>query len=188
MEEKPEINKDNINLSFINKKVRMKCNRKNLTFEKKNYPMILENYIAKKEWEIIAEEANCVIGNAYHLRKLEENVEIPKYMNITFWIIFIFSLIDFIFLIIYTKFKTFNEIVVYLLLALILISCGIIIALMIYNYFRKLKDEKTIDEFIIEGMNHYMEKLNQNFKDIALFDYNHEKLEIEILLIKKVSC
>ena len=70
------------------KKVIIKCNKENLTFEKKYYNTILEDYIPKWEWDIIIEEANCVIGNAYHSRKQEEKVEIPRYMNLTFWIIF----------------------------------------------------------------------------------------------------
>jgi hypothetical protein len=90
-----EINKKNYN------RIIMKCNREYLSFEKKNYDPKLEDYIPKWEWDIIAEEANCVIGNAYHLRKMEENVNIPKYMNLIFWIIFYFSIFDFLFLIIY---------------------------------------------------------------------------------------
>ena len=98
------IDKNNqIELSQINKndfkKIIMKCNREYLSFEKKNYNPILEDYIPKWEWDIIAEEANCIFGNAYHLRKKEENVEIPKYMNMIFWILFYFSLFAFIFLI-----------------------------------------------------------------------------------------
>ena len=73
-----------------NKKVIMKCNQEFLTFDKKNYPPILEDLISREEWESIAEDANLVIGNAYNLRKLEENVTIPKCMNIIFWIIFFF--------------------------------------------------------------------------------------------------
>ena len=109
----------------------MKCNEKNLSFQKKNYPSTLEHCISKWEWDLIADEANCVIGNAYHLRKLEENVEIPEYMNVSFWILFIFSLIGFIFLIIYTQFEKFNEIAVYIVLGLTIICSCIIIALMI---------------------------------------------------------
>ena len=82
----------------------MKCNKEYISFEKKNYIPILEDYISKYEWEIIAEEANIVIGKGYHLRKSEEHVKIPRFMNIIFRIIFYFSLANFIFLsIIYTK-------------------------------------------------------------------------------------
>ena len=63
----------------------------------------MEALISRKEWESIVEGANLVIGNDYNLRKLEENVIIPICMNIIFWIIFYFCLIDFIFLIIFTK-------------------------------------------------------------------------------------
>ena len=155
-----EINKKNYN------RIIMKCNREYLSFEKKNYDPKLEDYIPKWEWDIIAEEANCVIGNAYHLRKMEENVNIPKYMNLIFWIIFYFSIFDFLFLIIYTKQEKFNEIVIYMALALVLILCGVIIILMIYNYFRDLKNEKTIDKFIIEGMKEYINALNEIYTNI----------------------
>jgi hypothetical protein len=69
--ESNEINKDKLN------KVIIKCNKEYISFEKKNYNPKLEDYIPKWEWEIIIEEANSVIGKAYHLRKLEENVKIP---------------------------------------------------------------------------------------------------------------
>ena len=86
-------NNDNndVNTDSSKNKAVMKCNQEFLTFDKKNYPLILRDIIQKWEWENIAVEANLVIGNAYHLRKLEENVEIPKYMNVIFWILF-FSL------------------------------------------------------------------------------------------------
>ena len=174
-----EINKDEFN------KVTMKCNKEYISFDKKKYNPILEDYIPKWEWDIIAEEANSVIGKAYHLRKMEENVKIPGFMNLIFRIIFYFSLVDFIFLIIYTKNANFNEIVIYIALSLILVSCIIIIVLMIYNYNRGLKDEKTIDEFILEGMKEYIDTLNEIYLNIASFKYNHQKLEIECTLINK---
>ena len=174
-----EINKKNYN------RIIMKCNREYLSFEKKNYDPKLEDYIPKWEWDIIAEEANSVIGKAYHLRKMEENVKIPGFMNLIYRIIFYFSLVDFIFLIIYTKNANFNEIVIYIALSLILVSCIIIIVLMIYNYNRGLKDEKTIDEFILEGMKEYIDTLNEIYLNIASFKYNHQKLEIECTLINK---
>ena len=187
-----EDNIGNINISNINttnnsqrksnKIVIMKCNQEFLTFDKKNYPPILEDLISRKEWESIAEDANLVIGNAYNLRKLEENVIIPKCMNIIFWIIFYFCLIDFIFLIIYTKKEDAVEIIIYTALVLILVSCAIIIGLMFYNYSRELKEEKKIDDFIIEGMREYIEELNNKYSKIATFKYNHDKLEIECLL------
>ena len=174
-----EINKKNFN------RIIMKCNREYLSFEKKNYDPKLEDYIPKWEWDIIAEEANCVIGNAYHLRKMEENVNIPKYMNLIFWIIFYFSIFDFLFLIIFTKQEKFDEIVIYMALALVLILCGVIIILMIYNYFRDLKNEKTIDKFIIEGMKEYINALNEIYTNIVSFKYHHNKLEIELTLLNK---
>ena len=177
--ESNEINKDKLN------KVIIKCNKEYISFEKKNYNPKLEDYIPKWEWEIIIEEANSVIGKAYHLRKLEENVKIPGFMELIFRIIFYFSLADLIFLIIYTKNANFNEVVIYLALSLILIACIIIIILMIYNYIRELDDEKTIDDFILEGMKDYINTLNDIYVNIASFKYNHYKLEIECTLIKK---
>ena len=170
------------NQNKSNKKVIMKCNQEFLTFDKKNYPSIIKDYLSRNEWETIAEEANLVIGNAYNLRKKEETIQIPKYMNIIFWIIFYFSLADFIFLIIYTKEEEAYEIIIYSALAFILISCGIIIGLMFYNYSRELKGEKKIDDFIIEGMNEYTTELNVKYNNIATFTYNHEKLQIECIL------
>ena len=74
-------------------KVIMKCNKEYISFDKKNYNPILKDYIPKNEWEIIAEEANNVIGKAYYLRKLEENVKIPEFMSLIFRIIFFFLLL-----------------------------------------------------------------------------------------------
>ena len=174
-------NKENKN-NLSNKTAVMKCNPEFLTFDKKNYPSILTDYIPKKEWQTIAEEGNLVIGNAYQLRKKQDKIEIPKCMNIIFWILFFFTLFDFIFLIIYTNKKKPNEIVIYSALALILVSCGIIIGFMFYNYFRELNEEKKIDAFIIEGMDNYIDSLNKKYSKIGTFKYNHDKLEIEFLL------
>ena len=163
----------------------MKCNKEYISFDKKNYNPILKDYIPKNEWEIIAEEANNVIGKAYYLRKLQENIKIPEFMSLIFRIIFFFSISDFIFLIIYTKNANFNEIVIYFALSFILIACIIIIILMIYNYIRKLDEEKTIDDFIIEGMKKFINSLNEIYANIVSFKYNHIELEIECTLINK---
>ena len=176
---------NDINTDSLNNKAIMKCNQEFLTFDKKTYPPILRNVIQKWEWENIAVEANLVIGEAYHLRKLEENVEIPKYMNIVFWVIFYFTLIDLIFLIPLSGYKNSPDLFIYLCLALILISCGIIIGFMFYNYSRDLQDEKKIDVFIIEGMEEYMSKLNKKYLNTASFKYNHDKLEIECIIKNK---
>ena len=177
---------NNIESLDSSKKIIMKCNPEFLTFDKKNYyPSILVDYIPRNEWEAIAEDGNLVIGNAYNLRKLEEKVKIPKNMNVIFWIIFCFSLFDFLFLIIYSKNEEALEIFIYSGMALILIACAIGIGLMFYNYTRELKEEKKIDEFIIEGMTEYMTELNNKYENIASFKYNHERLEIECLLKNK---
>jgi hypothetical protein len=180
-------NNDNndVNTDSSKNKAVMKCNQEFLTFDKKNYPLILRDIIQKWEWENIAVEANLVIGNAYHLRKLEENVEIPKYMNVIFWILFFFTLIDLIFLIPCTQYEGAIDIIIYSFLGLTLISSGIIIGFMFYNYSRELQDEKKIDTFIIEGMDTYMSKLNKKYLNIATFKYNHDKLEIECILKNK---
>ena len=174
-------NKENKN-NLSNKTAVMKCNPEFLTFDKKNYPSILTDYISKKEWQTIAEDGNLVIGNAYQLRKKQDKIEIPKCMNIIFWIIFFLILCDFIFLIIYTNEKISNEIIIYSALVLILVSCIIIIVLMFYNYCRELNEEKKIDSFIIEGMDTYIDNLNNRYSKIGNFKYNHEQLQIEFCL------
>jgi len=176
---------NNTNTDSSNNKAVMKCNQEFLTFDKKSYPPILRDIIQKWEWENIAVEANLVVGEAYHLRKLEENVEIPKHMNIIFWVLFYFTLIDLILLIHASQYENSLEIIIYIGLALILISCGIIIGFMFYNYSRELQEEKKIDTFIIEGMEKYMSKLNRKYLNIATFKYNHDKLEIECILKNK---
>ena len=56
---------------------------------------------------------------------------------------------------------------------------------MIYNYIRKLDEEKTIDDFILEGMNKFINTLNEIYLNIASFKYNLINLEIECTLINK---
>ena len=186
-----DINTNKINNYYIknldsNKRIIMECNKEFLTFNKKNYPSILEDYISKNEWETIANEANLVIGNAYHLKKMEETVRIPKHMNVIFFLSFFFCLFDSIFLIIYTKKEDAHDIIIYTALSLILVSCGIIIGFMFYNYSRGLKEEKTIDSFIIEGMNQLLAIFNKRYKNIVIFNYNHDKMEIEFILNNKI--
>lgn len=97
---------------------------------------------------------------------------------------FFFTLIDLIFLIPCTQYEGAIDIIIYSFLGLTLISSGIIIGFMFYNYSRELQDEK-IDTFIIEGMDTYMSKLNKKYLNIATFKYNHDKLEIECILKNK---
>ena len=49
---------------------------------------------------------------------------------------------------------------------------------MFYNYSRELSEEKTIDNFIIEGMNEFLEEVNKKYENQLIFEYNHDKLEI----------
>ena len=53
-------NNDNndVNTDSSKNKAVMKCNQEFLTFDKKNYPLILRDIIQKWEWENIAVEAN----------------------------------------------------------------------------------------------------------------------------------
>ncbi len=123
-----DINTNKINNYYIknldsNKRIIMECNKEFLTFNKKNYPSILEDYISKNEWETIANEANLVIGNAYHLKKMEETVRIPQHMNVIFFLSFFFCLFDSIFLIIYTKKEDAHDIMFYIAVSLVLFSC-----------------------------------------------------------------
>ena len=180
-----DINTNNINNKENKKKIIMKCNKEFLTFDIKNYPSILQNYIPRNEWEAIAENGNNVIGVAYNLRKLEEYIKIPEYMNIVYRIIVFFSLVDFIFLIIYTTKEKVHEVIIYIALALMVVSCSIIIGFMFYNYSRELKEEKKLDEFIIEGMNEYINELNEKYSKVATFQYNHDNLDIECILAYK---
>ena len=177
-----DINTNIISNKEDKKKIIMKCNKEFLTFDKKNYPPILQNFIPRNEWESIAENGNHVIGVAYNLRKMEEYVKIPEHMNIIYIIIVFFSLIDSIFLIFYSIRENSLEVIIYIALVLIVVSCAIVIGFMFYNYSRELKEERKIDDFIIEGMKEYMNELNEKYKKIATFNYNHENLEIECTL------
>ena len=69
-------------------------------------------------------------------------------------------LILYFYLLFIRKNANFNEIVIYFALSFILIASIIIIFLMIYNYIRKLDEEKTIDDFILEGMNKFINTLS----------------------------
>ena len=60
----------------------IKLNKKFFTFDKKSYPEILKNKISKQEWEEIAVEATRIIGTAYGLKKEQENVFLPKWINL----------------------------------------------------------------------------------------------------------
>ena len=164
------------------RKIIMKCSEEFLTFDKKTYPSILQNYIQKWEWEKIAIEATRIIGTAYHSRKMQENINVPKFFDILFWCMLLLSFISFVFIIVYAKTKSENEALFYIGLVLISIACAVIIILMFYNYFRTLPEEKNIFYFISEGMKEYIKELNEKYENTAIFDYNAEKLQIECIL------
>lgn len=168
------------------KTIIMACDKTFLTFDKKTYPKALSGTITKEEWETIAVEATRVIGSAYHQRKQQENITVPKFMDVIFWIMLLFSFVAFVFLIIYTKTESENEALFYVALILIILACGVVVALMFYNYFRKLPKEQSLTYYINQGMKEYIDGLNKKYIKTAKFNYNEEKKQIECILASKL--
>lgn len=167
----------------------MKLSEEFLTFDKQSYGMNeskLKGVISESEWQNIAVEATRVIGTAYHQRKQQENISIPKFMDVIFWVMLLFSFVAFVFLIIYTKTESENEALFYIALILIILACGVVVVLMFYNYFRKLPKEEPLDYYIIEGMKQYTKELNQKYLRTAVFNYNPQRKQLECILASKL--
>ncbi len=167
----------------------MKLSQEFLTFDKQSYganESKLKGIISEQEWQNIAVEATRVIGSAYHQRKQQETITIPKFMDVIFWVMLLFSFVAFVFLIIYTKTESENEALFYVALILIILACGVVVVLMFYNYFRKLPEEQSLDYYINEGMREYIKELNQKYIKTAVFSYEEQKKQIQCTLASKL--
>ena len=161
----------------------IKLNKKFFTFDKKSYPEILKNKISKQEWEEIAVEATRIIGTAYGLKKDQENVFVPKWMNFITNLSLILIIVSNLLLLIYGKEKT-NNIIIYIIAVFVIILVIFInVLLIIYNNNIELKKEENLVYFIKKGFVEYLKDLNERYKNKANFKYNEKKAQLECELL-----
>lgn len=161
----------------------IKLNKKFFTFDKKSYPEILKNKISKQEWEEIAVEATRIIGTAYGLKKDQENVFVPKWMNFITNLSLILIIVSNLLLLIYGKEKT-NNIIIYIIAVIIIILVIFVNVLLIYyNGMRELEKEENLAYFINKEFVVYLKDLNKRYKNKAIFKYNDKKTQLECELL-----
>ena len=161
----------------------IKLNKKFFTFDKKSYPEILKNKISKQEWEEIAVEATRIIGTAYGLKKDQENVFVPKWMNFITNLSLILIIVSNLLLLIYGKEKT-NNIIIYIIAVFVIILVIFINVLLIYyNGKRELEKEENLAYFINKEFVVYLKDLNKRYKNKAFFKYNDIKTQLECELL-----
>ena len=161
----------------------MKLNKKFFTFDKKTYPKILMNKISKEEWEEIAVEATRIIGTAYGLKKEQENVFLPKWINLITNLSFIFIIVSNLLLLLYGKNKTKNLIIYIVAIIIIIFVILVNVLLIIYNNNIELKKEENLVYFIKKGFVEYLKDLNERYKNKANFKYNEKKAQLECELL-----
>lgn len=161
----------------------MKLNKKFFTFDKKTYPEILMNKISKEEWEEIAVEATRIIGTAYGLKKEQENVFIPKWINLITNLSFIFIIVSNLLLLLYGKNKTKNIIIYIVAIIIIIFVILVNVLLIIYNNNIELKKEENLVYFIKKEFVEYLKDLNERYKNKANFKYNEKKAQLECELL-----
>jgi len=161
----------------------MKLNKKFFTFDKKTYPDILMNKISKEEWEEIAVEATRIIGTAYGLKKEQENVYTPKWVNVITNLSFIMIIVSNLLLLLYGKNKTKNIIIYIVAIIIIIFVILVNVLLIIYNANIELKKEENLAYFIKKEFVEYLKDLNERYKNKATFKYNDKKTQLECELL-----
>jgi hypothetical protein len=159
------------------------------TFEKIYREEALLGLLSKPYLDMILGEANKIMCEAHIKKKDNDEVKLPRFlilMSIAAVLLGIAYVGLLIIAIIYSE-ESGQLIIIYFATICLLSSITIISLLSIYNYFRKDKMFKPIEDFIEDDLNFFFENINKRYEDILAFNYNPNRKAIFINTFKKSS-
>jgi hypothetical protein len=161
------------------------------SFEKVYREEALSGLLSKSDLDIILNEANKLICEAFIKKKENDDIKLPRFLVLITIASVLLGIAYVGLLIIAILYKQDDEhgrkIIIYFATICLLSSTTIIFLLSIYNYCRTNKNFKTIQAYIEEDLNFFFENLNKRYEDVLNFSYDPKREAILINTFKKTG-
>ena len=177
---------NNSDLPIIGK-IQIPCRITSLTFDKKAYrEELLSDIIETEEFNKILDESSKIIGDALEKKRQNDDVKLPNYMIVLSTISVILAILYIIALVLATSRSLNSTFFTFIGIACILIAAVMTFFLSIVNFFRKIKKFKTIENFIKDDLDLYLDKVNENLAGKCEFKFlPHRDNMIELITFIK---
>jgi len=141
------------------------------------YPF-LRNYISKEKFNEILDKANIIIYDAKIKKAQFDKVEISNWVYL-FYIISFILITCFIFLFFHCPRTEKNQFLMKMI-GTVFFFGALILLLIVEGYysFRNLEGDKTLYDFYKDDIINYIEKVNNEWKDIIIFKYDEKNKNI----------
>lgn len=155
------------------------------TFKKNSYSAdLLDLIITKEEWDQLIRNAEIEIWKVFNKNKANIEIKLPKFMKVLAAISVLLIVIFLFTICLYTKFQGGNYL--YSISIVCIISGTFIgIGLSTYNFFRKPRNFKSIEEQLDVSMRKFFKDINKKYENQLRFEYLHNKKCVECRVLRK---
>lgn len=170
---KTEISRENIPPSTAYK-ITIACNEKSYTFDKKAYKYeFLSEYISQNDWNNILSEASKVMGSSWSKKRVNDQIKLPKLIIGLACLSVLLTVVYMVTLYLAGNTDDDNESAYLMAIAIVSISSGSVLALglAIYNFTRKVRKFKTLDDIMQNDIDNYLFEINAKYKNKLEFIY-----------------
>lgn len=168
-------------------KLEIPCRKTSLTYDKTVYKEeILQDIIDQEEFEKILDECSKILGDAIDKKRANDEVKIPKFIVILSIMASLLALVYIVCLFIAAN-STDNQTFMVVLAVFCLTGAGsMAFVLSLFNFCRKIKTFRTLEAYVKDDMDAYLDKINVGFTGKCEFKfYPHKEEAIEICTFVK---
>ena len=164
-------------------KLEVPCRKTSLTYDKTVYREdILNEIIDQDEFDKIIDECSKILGEAIDKKRENDEVKVPKFIVILSVVATILALVYVICLFCAAS----NDSDAATFFVVLGVACltgagGIAFVLSLFNFCRKIKKFKTLESYVKDDMDYYLDRVNAGFASKCEFKfYPHKDEVIEI--------
>lgn len=168
-------------------KLEIPCRKTSLTYDKTVYKEeILQDIMDQEEFEKILDECSKILGDAIDKKRANDEVKIPKFIVILSIMASLLALVYIVCLFIAAN-STDNQTFMVVLAVFCLTGAGsMAFVLSLINFCRKIKTFRTLEAYVKDDMDAYLDKINVGFTGKCEFKfYPHKDEAIEICTFVK---
>jgi hypothetical protein len=168
-------------------KLEIPCRKTSLTYDKTVYKEeILQDIMDQEEFEKILDECSKILGDAIDKKRANDEVKIPKFIVILSIMASLLALVYIVCLFIAAN-STDNQTFMVVLAVFCLTGAGsMAFVLSLFNFCRKIKTFRTLEAYVKDDMDAYLDKINVGFTGKCEFKfYPHKEEAIEICTFVK---
>jgi hypothetical protein len=181
------------NMRSITKKIisstEIPCKKTSMTFDKSVYREdYLQGIIEKEEFNKIIDECSKILGKAAEKKRENDEIKLPKFI---IWLTVISVLLSILYIaaiFISLQYKSLST--AFFIIGILCITSAAVIAvsLSLFNFFRTIKKFKTLETFIKEDLEFYLDSINPKFIGKCEFRYlAHREQVMEIVTFVKTG-